>query len=72
MTESLATKIDPALLTASKDTGTSEVCMDVQNLNLFYGESQALNDISFEIEKKSRHSFHWPQWLRKIDSAALL
>lgn len=60
MTESVATKIDPSLLSASEETGDTEVCMDVKNLNLFYGEAQALNDISFQMKKNRVTAFIGP------------
>ena len=60
MTESLTTKIDPSLLNDSKDTAASEVCMDVHNLNLFYGDTQALSDISFQMKKNCVTAFIGP------------
>ncbi len=60
MTESVATQIDPSLLAASDETETNEVCMDVKNLNLFYGDSQALNDISFQMRKNRVTAFIGP------------
>ncbi len=60
MTESVATKIDPSLLSASDETETTKVCMDVKNLNLFYGDSQALNDISFQMRKNRVTAFIGP------------
>ena len=60
MTESIATKIDPSLLTESSDNKKSEVCMDVHNLNLFYGEAQALTDISFQMKKNRVTAFIGP------------
>jgi len=60
MTESVATKIDPTLLTASDETETAKVCMNVKNLNLFYGEAQALTDISFQMKKNRVTAFIGP------------
>lgn len=60
MTESIATKIDPSLLSASDDAETSEICMDVHNLNLYYGEAQALSDISFKMKKNKVTAFIGP------------
>ena len=60
MTESVATKIDPSLLSTSDETETTKVCMDVKNLNLFYGEAQALNDISFQMRKNRVTAFIGP------------
>ena len=60
MTESIATNIDPALLTASDNTGTGKVCMDVQKLNLFYGDTQALTDVSFQLKRNRVTAFIGP------------
>jgi len=64
MTESIATKIDPSLLRASSDAATEaerdEVCMNVNKLNLFYGEAQALTDISFQMKKNHVTAFIGP------------
>lgn len=60
MTESLATKIDPSLLSASPGSDDAEACMNVHNLNLFYGESQALTDISFQMKKNRVTAFIGP------------
>ena len=60
MTEKISTKIDPSLLKASNDTSSDEVCMDVHNLNLFYGEAQALSDISFQMKKNRVTAFIGP------------
>ena len=60
MNESIATKIDPSLLTNSEDTSTDETCLTVKDLNLFYGEAQALTDISFEMKKNRVTAFIGP------------
>ena len=60
MTESITTTIDPSLLTGSNETVKSEVCLDVHNLNLFYGEAQALTDISFQMKKNRVTAFIGP------------
>ena len=60
MTESVATKIDPSLLSVSPGSGETETCMDVNNLNLFYGEAQALTDISFQMKKNRVTAFIGP------------
>jgi len=49
MTESIATKIDPSLFNEASTSDTSEICMNVNKLSLFYGEAQALTDVSFQI-----------------------
>ncbi len=60
MTESIATKIDPSLIASVPESDESEVCLDVHNLNLFYGESQALTDISFQMKKNRVTAFIGP------------
>jgi len=60
MTEAIATKIDPSLLSSTSDPGTDEVCMEVKNLNLFYGDTQALSDISFQLKKNRVTAFIGP------------
>ena len=60
MNESIATKIDPSLLSSAPESDTSEVCLDVHKLNLFYGESQALTDISFQMKKNRVTAFIGP------------
>ena len=60
MTESVATKIDPSLFAPSSNSDDTEPCMDVKNLNLFYGEAQALTDISFQMKKNRVTAFIGP------------
>lgn len=60
MTESIATKIDPSLISSAPESDQSEVCLDVHKLNLFYGESQALTDISFQMKKNRVTAFIGP------------
>ena len=60
MTESIATNIDPALLTAVDKTDTGKVCMDVKKLNLFYGDTQALTDVSFQLKRNRVTAFIGP------------
>lgn len=63
MTETLVTKIDPSLMTADSSDSASDsqnICMDVKNLNLFYGEAQALKDISFKMKKNRVTAFIGP------------
>ncbi len=57
---SVVTKIDPSLLGSSSTFEETETCMDVKNLNLFYGESQALTDISFQMKKNNVTAFIGP------------
>jgi len=60
MSEAIATKIDSSLLSAEQTDDNAEVCMDVKKLNLYYGESQALNDISFKLKKNKVTAFIGP------------
>ena len=60
MNSSATANIDPAIMRASDITGNDEICMDVRNLNLFYGESQALKDISFSMRKNKVTAFIGP------------
>ncbi len=61
MTESIATKIDPSLIAATTDANSSEeICMEVKALNLYYGESQALKNINFELKKNQVTAFIGP------------
>jgi phosphate transport system ATP-binding protein len=53
------TRIDPSLLRAAPE-GESEICMDVRNLSLYYGESQALKDISFQMKRNRVTAFIGP------------
>ncbi len=60
MTESVATKIDPSLIRQTSEVDDAEICMDVNKLNLFYGEAQALTDISFQMKKNRVTAFIGP------------
>ncbi len=40
--------------------GGEEICLEVRQLNLFYGEKQALHDISFSISRKRVTAFIGP------------
>jgi len=60
MSESIATKIDTSLLNKSDTSVESEICLDVKKLNLFYGEAQALKDISFKMKKNKVTAFIGP------------
>ncbi len=60
MSEVLAKKIDPSIMSAGNSTDSSEICMDVNNLNLYYGETQALRDISFQMKKNKVTAFIGP------------
>ena len=60
MTQSIATKIDPSLLSPASASDNTEICMNVNKLNLFYGEAQALTDISFQMKKNHVTAFIGP------------
>ncbi|MDT8282441.1 MAG: phosphate ABC transporter ATP-binding protein PstB [Gammaproteobacteria bacterium] len=60
MNESVATKIDPSLIKSSSDAKQGEICLDVKNLSLFYGETQALKNISFQMKKNRVTAFIGP------------
>lgn len=60
MNESVATKIDPSLLHSSSDSKADEICLDVKNLSLFYGEAQALKNVSFQMKKNRVTAFIGP------------
>ncbi len=55
----IATNIGPAPSSSVNDTD-SEVVMQVKNLSLFYGDSQALSDVSFEMKKNHVTAFIGP------------
>ena len=60
MSESLAKKIDPSLFSSTKDMEEGDVCLEINKLNLFYSESQALTDISFQMKKNRVTAFIGP------------
>ncbi len=60
MSESVATKIDPSILSSTENMAEGDVCLEINKLNLFYGEAQALSDISFQIKKNRVTAFIGP------------
>ena len=61
MNESVVRKIDSSILgSKSASDVDSEMCLDVKNLSLFYGEAQALKDISFQMKKNRVTAFIGP------------
>ena len=54
------TKIDPAIMSSASELSSFEICLDVHNLNLFYGETRALTDISFQMKKNQVTAFIGP------------
>jgi len=60
MNKPIVAKIDPSLLSKNTESIDSEVCMDVNHLNLFYGQTQALTDISFQLKRNCVTAFIGP------------
>ncbi len=60
MSESVATKIDPSILSSTENMAEGDVCLEINKLNLFYGEAQALSDISFQMKKNRVTAFIGP------------
>ena len=61
MNESVVRKIDSSILGSKSESDVdSEMCLDVKNLRLFYGETQALKDISFQMKKNRVTAFIGP------------
>jgi len=60
MNEAIVPKVDASVFSADKSDEDTKVCMDVKKLNLFYGESQALKDISFPLKKNKVTAFIGP------------
>lgn len=61
MNESAVGKIDPSILGSKVEPeADSEICLDVKNLNLFYGQAQALKDISFQMKRNRVTAFIGP------------
>ena len=44
-----------------------KVVFDTRELNLWYGEDQALKNINLEITSERSHSYYWSIWLWKIN-----
>jgi len=60
MNKPVTASIDPSILDTDKTNKTSEVVLRVNNLDLYYGESQALSNISFEMKKNCVTAFIGP------------
>jgi len=63
MTETSPPNIDPSVMATSNNTDTAdsgETCMEVENLNLYYGQAQALKDISFSMKRNKVTAFIGP------------
>ncbi len=53
------TSVDPSIMRAAA-TGDAEMCIDVESLCLYYGEAQALKDISFRMKRNRVTAFIGP------------
>lgn len=51
---------DPSAIQADLQSNTSSICLSVDQLSLFYGSTQALNDICLEIPKQQVTAFIGP------------
>lgn len=60
MSKSVTTLIDPLLLASGSNNAGGEICLEVNNLSLFYGESRALTDVSFKMKKNYVTAFIGP------------
>jgi len=60
MSESVKATIDPSLISTNTEQSDSEICLNVNKLNLYYGESQALRDVSFNMKKNHVTAFIGP------------
>ncbi len=40
--------------------------MEVKDLNLYYGDFQALKHVSISMPEKGNYGLYWAFWLRKI------
>ena len=60
MSKSVKAKIDSSLISKSQEDKPSEICLNVNKLNLYYGESQALRDVSFNMKKNHVTAFIGP------------
>lgn len=60
MNKSVNTTVDPSVIKSNKATDDVEICLDVKNLSLYYGEAQALKDISFSMKRNRVTAFIGP------------
>lgn len=60
MSNSVAAVIDSSLISNDNKDDKAEICLNVKNLSLYYGESQALHDISFDMKKNHVTAFIGP------------
>jgi len=50
-----------------RDLDAEDICMSVENLDLYYGQKQALKQINMRI-RAARHRLHRPERLREVDA----
>ena len=62
MKESVNATIDPSVIKSTADTSgdDAELCLEVKDLSLYYGESRALHDISFSMKRNRVTAFIGP------------
>lgn len=60
MIETVTSMIDPSLIASKKSVEATDVCLEVNDLNLFYGETHALRDVSFKMKKNRVTAFIGP------------
>ncbi|HEB81414.1 MAG TPA: phosphate ABC transporter ATP-binding protein [Gammaproteobacteria bacterium] len=54
------TSVDPSVLKSDTASENNEVCLEVNNLSLYYGETRALKDISFRMKRNRVTAFIGP------------
>lgn len=54
------TPLDPSILKTGTATDNNDVCLEVNNLSLYYGEARALKDISFRMKRNRVTAFIGP------------
>ena len=60
MSESMTAKIDTSVISSKDKAEDAEICLNVNNLSLYYGEAQALQDVTFEMKKNHVTAFIGP------------
>jgi phosphate transport system ATP-binding protein len=62
MKESVNATIDPSVIKSSADTSVddAELCLEVKDLSLYYGEARALHDVSFSMKRNRVTAFIGP------------
>ncbi len=65
------TPFHPPAATTIEPARSTESMIDVEQLNFFYGDTQALRDITLRIPANRSDRLHRSLGLREIDAAAL-